>query len=47
MTIAQQEKLALFCHAYEYHTAKEDKTNAEVEWLAYIPNRIAELEEEA
>jgi len=42
-----RSKLAMFAHAFEYHTAKEDKTPAEVEWLKYIPSRIAELEKEA
>lgn len=37
-------KLAMFTNAFEYHSDKEDKSPAEVEWLAYIPKRIAELE---
>jgi len=40
-------KLSMFAHAFEYHTAKEDKTPAEVEWLAWVPTRIAQLEKEA
>jgi hypothetical protein len=37
-------KLAMFTNAYEYHSDKEDKSRAEVEWLNEIPTRIAELE---
>jgi len=42
-----RSKLAMFAHAFEYHTAKEDKTAAEVEWLTWVLQRIAQLEAEA
>ena len=37
-------KLAMFQNAFEYHSDKEDKSPAEVEWLKEIPARIAQLE---
>ena len=40
-------KVAMFTNAFEYHSDKEDKSPAEVEWLKEIPARIAKLEAQA
>lgn len=39
-----RSKVAMFQNAFEYHSDKEDKSPAEIEWLKHIPSRIAELE---